>query len=97
MRRSYFLTGVIRWRRCPFLARLGAFCTRADEERAAMERKAAAEAALVKRIADFKKDAADLIASTSLPASDFQELRTLLNKPLRVVFLAKAANSFVKR
>jgi hypothetical protein len=51
--------------------------TRVEEERAAMERKAAAEAALASRVAEFKKHAANLIASTSLPASDFQELRTL--------------------
>lgn len=50
---------------------------RAEQERAARERKAAAEAALVKRIDEFKKDAADLIAKMSLPVSDFQELRTL--------------------
>ena len=30
-----------------------------------------------KIIADFKKDTTDLLAKTSLPASDFQEFRTL--------------------
>jgi hypothetical protein len=50
---------------------------RADEERAAMERKAAAEAALASRVAGLKKDVADLLANTSLPASDFQDFRTL--------------------
>jgi hypothetical protein len=51
--------------------------SRADAERAAMERKAAAEAALREVIADFKNDTADLLQKASLPASDFQELRTL--------------------
>lgn len=50
---------------------------RADEERAAIERKAAAEAALANRIAKFKQDATDLLANTSLPASDLQEFKSL--------------------
>src|SRR5712691_515218 len=42
-----------------------------------MERKAAADAALAKRVAEFKKEAIDVLANTPLPLSDFQELRTL--------------------
>jgi hypothetical protein len=51
--------------------------SRADEERAVMERKTGADAVFANHVAEFKKDAADLLANTSLPASDFQKVRTL--------------------
>lgn len=50
---------------------------RAEEERVAMEKKASADAALAKRVAEFRKETMDVLANTSVPQSDFRKLRSL--------------------
>ena len=73
----------------------------APQEKQEMERKAAADAAFANRVADFKKDAADLLAKASLPPADFKEFRTLndvqelpANLTDNISALAERARSF---